>query len=376
MNNQVQKGNIKYILHIAQLGNKIGGIETAVMNLYENINKQEYQFGFVTTEKESRYEKKIHDMGGEIYFFPSPIKHPIKYYRQLKVLQKKYVIVQIHKNSLCNSVPIFMCKICRFSNIIIHSHNTSATGRYKFIKNCIHYIMKCIISFMRVERVACSNLAAKWMFSPKDDVYILHNGIDIKKFHFDKTVRGKKREELGISQEEVVIGNVARFMKEKNQQYLINILAHLTTNGGEYKLLFVGDGPLTSECRKKVKSLGLEDKVLFLGKRTDTNELYQAMDIFALPSLHEGLPLVGVEAQIAGLTCLFSDTITDELLMTSHAVYLNLQDMKNWVETIQNWKCNLIERENDAALVQDKGYDIIQTTKGLEKYYLNMLKEK
>ena len=89
MNNQVQKGNIKYILHIAQLGNKIGGIETAVMNLYENINKQEYQFGFVTTEKESRYEKKIHDMGGEIYFFPSPIKHPIKYYRQLKVLQKK-----------------------------------------------------------------------------------------------------------------------------------------------------------------------------------------------------------------------------------------------------------------------------------------------
>ena len=282
MNNQVQKGNIKYILHIAQLGNKIGGIETAVMNLYENINKQEYQFGFVTTEKESRYEKKIHDMGGEIYFFPSPIKHPIKYYRQLKVLQKKYVIVQIHKNSLCNSVPIFMCKICRFSNIIIHSHNTSATGRYKFIKNCIHYIMKCIISFIRVERVVCSNLAAKWMFSPKDDVYILHNGIDIKKFHFDKTVRGKKREELGISQEEVVIGNVARFMKEKNQQYLINILAHLTTNGGEYKLLFVGDGPLTSECRKKVKSLGFEDKVLFLGKRTDTNELYQAMDIFAL----------------------------------------------------------------------------------------------
>ena len=92
--------------------------------------------------------------------------------------------------------------------------------------------------------------------------------------------------------------------------------------------------------------------------------------------MHEGLPLVGVEAQIAGLTCLFSDTITDELLMTSHAVYLNLQDMKNWVETIQNWKCNLIERENDAALVQDKGYDIIQTTKGLEKYYLNMLKEK
>lgn len=376
MDNEKQNDNVKYILHIAQLGNKIGGIETALMNLYENINKQEYQFGFITTEKESQYEKMICNMGGEIYYFPSPIKHPIKYYKKLKTLKKKYVIVQIHKNSLCNSIPIFMCRICRFSNIIIHSHNTSSTGRYKFIKNCVHYVMKYIISFISLKKVACSNLAAKWMFSQKDDVYILHNGIDIKKFHFDKTVREKKRDELGISQEEVVIGNVARFMKEKNQKYLIDVLAHLTTNERKYKLLFVGDGPLISECKKNVKSLGLEDKVLFLGKRTDTNELYQAMDIFALPSLHEGLPLVGVEAQIAGLTCLFSDTITDELLMTNHAVYLNLQDMKNWVETIHNWKCNLIERENDAALVHDKGYDIIQTTKGLEKYYLSILKEK
>lgn len=360
------------ILHIAFFNNNIGGIETCIMNLYNAIDKEKYQFDFISSASESIYTKKIESMGGNLYFFPSAIKHPIKYYHKLKNLKdmNNYKIIHIHKNSLCNSWPIFIAKYCDFEHIIIHSHNTSSTGRFKKLKNKIHSLQKKIVNNVQIHRIACSKVAAEWMFGKKTDVLILNNGIDIQKFHFDVKKRIKIRKELGIQDNEYILGHVGRFMKEKNHIFMIRLMKELVKIDNSYKMFFVGDGELKGKYVELVRWYGLENNILFLGNRQDIDMIYQAMDCFVLPSLHEGLPLVGVEAQISGLQCLFSNNISSELLLTDNAKMLGVEDdLLDWVSLIQSFRQNNFDREPYAKIILEKGYSIENSAKKLEKFY-------
>lgn len=366
---------MEYILHIAQIDNKIGGIETMLMNLYQSIDTEKFQFDFITSATESIYEKKISELGGNLYYFPSILRHPIKYYNKLKSIKSKYKIVHIHKNSLCNSLPIFLSKACRFENIIVHSHNTSATGKVKIIKNLIHSFMKIIISFLNIERISCSKVAANWMFGKKDKVSIIYNGIDIKKFCFNLEKRNMKRQLLGIKDDEFIIGHVGRFMKEKNQMFLIHMIKNLLLDNMKCKLMLIGDGIMIEECKNLTVSMGIDNNIMFLGNRSDTDELYQAMDIFVLPSLHEGLPLVGIEAQTSGLSCLFADTITLEVLITKHAETLELS-LPKWNNKIKTLIDKWYDRKESAIVIENKGFSIENMTENIEKFYDRLLNKK
>ena len=135
------------------------------------------------------------------------------------------------------------------------------------------------------------------------------------------------------------VGHVGRFNKQKNHTFLIDIFNEAYKENDKLRLVMVGIGPLMNKIKKKVIQLNLSDAVLFLGQRSDVNELMQAMDIFILPSLYEGLPLVGVEAQTSGLPCLFSDTITKEVKLNTTTKYLSLKDDYSvWKENILNFK--------------------------------------
>ena len=168
-------------------------------------------------------------------------------------------------------------------------------------------------------------------------VTIINNAIDLDKFKYSEKLRKEKRKELGIKDDTLVIGHIGRFVTQKNHTFLIDIFNELHKENKDSLLMLVGQGPLQYEIKEKVKSLGLENSVLFLGQRDDVNRLYQAMDVFCLPSLYEGLPVVGVEAQANGLLCILSDEMTKETKVLNSTVFLSLnKTASEWANSILN----------------------------------------
>ena len=139
--------------------------------------------------------------------------------------------------------------------------------------------------------------------------------------------------------------------------------------------MLLGDGPLRESIKEEARDLGLENSVRFLGIKENVNEYMQAMDVFLLPSFYEGLPVVGVEAQTAGLRCIFSTNVTKEAKLTDNVEYLDLDDgEKVWAEVAL--KSKNFDRKNTASIIIKKGFDIKYEAKKLEDYYLGLVKDK
>ena len=223
--------------------------------------------------------------------------------------------------------------------------------------------------------MCCSELAGRWLFGDKaydeGKVYLLNNAIDLDKFKYDKKIGDKKRKELGIKEDTIVIGHIGRFVAQKNHIFLIDIFNQFHKKEKNSILLLAGQGPLQEEIKNKVRELGLDDSVRFLGQRNDANELYQAFDVFLLPSLYEGLPVVGVEAQASGLLCFFSDDMTKETKVLDSTVFMSLSNTaEEWTgEILTNLKD--YKRINTKNEVSDNGFDIEIEARKLEKYYIN-----
>lgn len=360
------------ILHIEIRGG-IGGIETFLLNLYTAIDKQKVQFDFISTANTVALEKKFTDKGACVYKIPEPL-NIFKYYKSLKEIIKKngYTIVHIHKNSAANIIPFIICKKLGIKTIVAHSHNTAPIkGRFSKI---LHRINRKRLLNIKTDAFACSELAAKWLYGTnyinKNGIQILKNGIDTQKFVFNSEVRKKVRNKLGINNS-FVIGHVGRLMKQKNQEFLIDIFYKLLDKKANSVLVLCGMGELENELRTKVKKLNIEKKVLFLGSRTDINEIMQAMDVFVLPSLYEGLPVVGIEAQCSGLPMIVSDTVSSEIKISNLVTFLSLNS------NIDEWVFNIIdsyerfERVDMSDVITKAGYNIKATAKYLENFYLS-----
>ena len=181
----------------------------------------------------------------------------------------------------------------------------------------------------------------------------------------------KKRKELGIKEDTIVIGHIGRFVAQKNHTFLIDIFNQFHKKEKNSILLLAGQGPLQEEIKNKVRELGLDDSVRFLGQRNDANELYQVFDVFLLPSLYEGLPVVGVEAQASGLLCFLSDDMTKETKVLDSTVFMSLSNTaEEWTdEILTNLKD--YKRINTKSEVSDNGFDIEVEARKLEKYYIN-----
>lgn len=359
------------MIRVLQIGmtDNLGGIETFLMNYYKNMNRSEVQFDFINIYENGLFFKdEIMKMGGKIYNISSYYKHPFKYIKELKKIinDNNYNIIHCNMNSAAMIYPLIASKLSNAKVIISHSHNSSSDKG--FLKTIIHNINKHFIPLLATNYFACSEVAGEWFFSRKvrssDKYKIIYNGIDFKKFNFNEESRIKKRKELGISSDTLVLGHVGRFNKQKNHRFLVEVFAEINKINCDSKLLLVGTGPLNDEILDLVKKLGIEDNVLFLGQRSDTNELYCAMDLFLLPSLYEGLPLVGVEAQVSGLKCLFSSNITRELSLSNYCEYLPL-DKNMWVDKIKNIK---VMRNN--LSLDDSKFSIDRCTEELKEIYM------
>ena len=359
------------ILHVLG-GMNVGGIETFIMNLYRNIDRDKVQFDFlVHTKEKCVYDEEIMDLGGRIYSVKPRRQGILKNIRSLQRFfaeQGHYGIVHQHVSSLSYLEPLKYAKIHNVGVRICHTHSTREGGRR--IHDLLHRINQELIETVATDYFACSRLALEHTFPPKvaSRCRILRNGIEIDKFSYDVNVRKQKREELGITGE-LVIGHVGRFHSVKNHEFIIQVFSELTSLEPEARLILVGDGPLREKIEKQTSEMGLRERIHFLGLRSDVSELMQAMDVFLFPSTYEGLGIALVDAQAAGLKCLASkNVIPEDVKVTDLVEFIELSMGPSvWAKKILN---GTNKRQPTESAIRKAGYDIKEIARELEEWYL------
>lgn len=367
-------------IRIAQVVGKWvgGGVEAVVMNYYRNIDRDKIQFDFLCDSDSTNIPyDEIEKLGGRVILIP-PYQKVFEYQKELiKIFkQNKYKIVHSHINTL-SVFPLRAAKKAGVPVRIAHSHST--TNRVEKKKNMMKMVLRPFSKKYATHFFCCSELAGRWLFGDETydsgNVFLLNNAINLDKFKYDKKIRDEKRKELELLDNILVIGHIGRFVAQKNHTFLIDIFNEIHKKNDNAILLLAGQGPLQEEIKNKVHELGLESKVKFLGQINDTYKLYQALDIFVLPSLYEGLPVVGVEAQATGLLCELSNDMTKEtkVLDTTRFISLNTS-AEEWATIILD-DYSKFKRHDTTFEITKNNFNIKNETSKLENEYYLLLKE-
>lgn len=354
------------VLHL-ELDENMGGIESFLYNLYEQIDRKKIQFDFVTRAENPAKGNELKKLGANIYKVSS-LSHPFRYMRDLENIIKNgnYDVVHIHKNSCANILPFFVTNKFKNLKVCVHSHNTQPSKGS--IAKILHILNRRFVWNSSIKHFACSEVAGKWLYGDEKDFIVLKNGIKTDNYLFNENMRSLKREELGIANDTILIGNVGRFTEQKNHKRLLDIFYLLQKKEPNSALILIGDGELKDVNIEHSKKIGLKN-VNFLGVRNDIPGLMMAMDVFVMPSLYEGLPIVAVEAQTTGLTVFVSDTISNEVKITKNVIQFSLQDSdENIANKIINTKYNY-DRMKSRDRICELGFDIENTAKILEREY-------
>lgn len=356
-----------------------GGQEAFVINVLKHINMQGMTIDFLTPYycDNSIYEKEIIERGGKVISLNVPFqpgKNRINIVRPLYKYFRinDYDVVHIHSGSISvlmwASIVAWKCKIKR---IIVHSHCAADKRTWKY--RAIRLFSLPILKFAPTNYCACSKIAGEWKFSSsicKKKLIVLNNGVDIEEFSFDKETRKKIRHELNIDESTFVLGHVGRFSFQKNHEFLIRVFEEVKRKMMNVKLILIGTGELMDEIQAQVHELNLSDSVLFLGNVDNVSEFMQAMDVFILPSRYEGLPIVGVEAQTAGLPIIVSENVSKELKLVDDLQYLSLgAGYEKWADEIL--KCFGRPRVCKKDEIRNAGYDICNTARTIRQLYFS-----
>lgn len=350
----------------------VGGIECLLMNLYRNIDRDKVQFDFmVHRDKEGYFDREIESLGGRLYRCePFNPFHHRKYLNSMKQVFRSHPEYEIvHAHSDLNMWPLRLAKEAGIPVRIAHCHNMRTTVD---LKRMFMEYEKLSLKRYCTQMFACSEAAAVWLYGGKavgsQQIVYVRNGIEPEKYRFNRTLRDQVRREFGL-ENRFVIGHVGRFAKEKNHAFLLDVFRVVHQINPNTVLLLVGTGELLPEMRRKTEALELEDNVIFAGVRSDVPELMQAMDVFVFPSLYEGLGIALIEAQAAGLPCVVSDTVPWEADITELVERLPLSSAREWADRILRDRDGC-QRADTLMNIRAAGYDIRDTAKKLEKFYL------
>ena len=287
------------------------------------------------------------------------------------IKKEKYDCVHIHAD-VANKLLVsgLASKTAGVKKIILHSHAAGVDGNHRKLKVFMHKGCRGLLKAIGTDYVACSDLAAHWMFPgvPEKYITIIKNGVDLDRFRYNEDSRQEVRRELGLKNEKL-IGHVGRFAYQKNHEYLIDIFARLCGTRDDVRLLLVGEGELEQNIKDKVNNLGLQDKVIFYGTTDAPQKIFSAIDIFALPSNFEGLPIVGVEAQASGLPVVFSARITREAAILDNVRYIAIDDahISEWCSSIEEFLT--IQRKDTYDDMKRAGFGIQDTRNSFYKLY-------
>ena len=362
------------VLHVIGIMNR-GGAETMIMNLYRHIDRSKVQFDFVENSNEPAvFDEEILSLGGRIFRCPhySGKNHftYVKWWNDFfKAHPREYPIVHGHLGSTAAIYLLIAKKYGAYA--IAHSHSSGTDhSLHSYLYRMMSYNTRNVADYF----FACSEAAGTDRFGRKvisgDHYAVLNNAIDVNQFSYNSRVREVVRDELGIGQNQLVVSHIGRYTKEKNHEFILKIFSELRKLGIGARLLMIGDGTLRTHIMQMAEQASLSSDVIFTGVRSDVERLMQAMDVFVLPSLYEGLPVTMVEAQAAGLPCIISDKVPPECILTEGLVdVMPLSASPGaWAEKILAKRA--IPRTDRRAEIAAHGFDITTEAVKLQEFYL------
>jgi glycosyltransferase involved in cell wall biosynthesis len=348
----------------------LGGIESMYLNWYQNIDHNKIEFEMLRRTQGEDYPDLIEyrNMGGVDYKLASirNILAFIKSVNEFFSAHHDYNIMHVH--GVGDAYVLWKARKSGINNIIIHAHRAGENSGERFV-----FIKKRLSRFaikQATHYFACSKLAAAWVFKQDaDKAVIFYNAVDIDRFSYDSVVRENYRKHLGLL-DKLVVGHIGRMSHQKNYPFLLSVFRALAKQNEKACLILVGDGPDRPKIEKAIEELGLINKVLMLGLRSDIPQLMQAMDVFVLPSHYEGFPVTIIEAQSAGLPCVVSDAVTDEVCLTELVRRVSLKDSAEiWIHVIKTLNKINITRYDYCGIMKEKGFAINMQIVLLENAY-------
>ena len=355
-----------------------GGMESVIMNYYRFIDKEKIQFDFLCNTEKVAYEEEINKLGGKIFRIPARSKGYFKYKNALKNFYKEhskdYSCIWINVCSLANIDYLKMAKKYGIKTRIIHCHNSQNMDSK--LRGLLHKFNRLFISNYATDFWTCSDFASPWFYSQniiKSKTYkVINNAIDLNKFGFSEDIRDLYRKELGFDDNTLVIGNVGRFHFQKNHPFIINIFEKIVDKKPNSVLLLIGAGEDEEKIRNLVNEKNLKQKVIFLGKREDVNNILQAMDVFLFPSVFEGFGLALVEAQAASLKIFASSDCIPEIVKLDKKNFNSISLNENsdvWAQKIIDSCKNSSKRISNSEIIKSAGYDIEKESKDMQEFF-------
>ena len=348
-----------------------GGSEQVVLNYCSRMRNIHFDLLY-QYEPNPQILERFREAGINCIQVPDKVHHPLKHlWTMFNIFRNgRYDVVHCHLDWYMNSYVCFLAMLAGIKKRIAHHHQayTIDSSFRALPQNLLCAIMRIPCKLFATHWLACGEAAAinGWGKSAvkKGNVTILPNAIDPERFKFSETSRKEIRGRCGIKDGDFVIGHVGRFYPQKNHEFLIDVFAELHKRNVGAKLLLLGDGPLQEHIKQKIESLGLSNAVIFAGLQKDPAPFYSAMDVFAFPSLWEGLGIVLLEAQYNGLPCVVSESVPDEVCISKEFYSLNaLQPSQKWSEII----INCMKKRN--VHLESACFDIRKTFVQLQRIY-------
>lgn len=348
-----------------------GGAEAVVMNWLRQIDRSKVTFDFVVNEGGPyAFESEAIELGSRVLRAPrfrgwNSVSYAV-WWRRFLAEHQEWKIVHAHHTAPAAIYLAVARNLGRFT--IAHSHNAGReSGPLGVVRQALHLPLRVVAD----SHLACSAVAGRSMFGERTTVQVVPNAIKVERFAFTPSERDRIRLELGW-QDALVIGHVGRFDPQKNHARLLRIFAGLAHNEPRARLLLVGDGLLRPQIEQDIASLGLEGKVVLTGVRTDIPELLSSMDVLLFPSHFEGLPVTVVEAQAAGLPCVVSDAITDEVALTELVTFISLNHPDvAWVRGVQE-AASCQGRASRTREIRSAGYDSAEVAAYMQRLYMEL----
>lgn len=377
------------ILHVFATLNR-GGAETAIMTQYRKIDKTKIQFDFIVNDNQDsyHYENEVLSMGGRVFRMPRyTMINFVSYKRAWQNFLKEHAEYKILHAHYTAPAHIYFDVAKKLAiRTIAHAHTAAVK------KNLKEHVRTIFMSFAIKKSdylFACTKDAANYVFGKdifKKDANrtkIVNNAIDTKQFVFDEEIRKYARlklegSDLNISNlslsDKNIYGHIGRFHPTKNHSFIIDIFSEITKIDQKAILILIGDGLLKKDIENQVISLGLSDKVYFLGVRSDIPALLMSMDLFLFPSLFEGFGIVLIEAQAIGIPCLISNTIPKDVFLTDLVLSESLSAPANvWAtKAVQLISTTSTKKTSFPQIIKDAGYDIYDTVKEIEDFYMDL----
>lgn len=355
------------VLHVLQRM-EAGGTQAFLMNLYRNIDRSKVQFDFLVEYSEKQfYDDEIESLGGKVYrcTFREDKNLPrfISFLRHFFAKHAEYAVVHCH----AYTIGYFVLKAAERAGVtvrIAHSHNNSMSGVTKPLK----IAMRSLFPVHANRLMACSNEAGRFLFGDREFM-VVKNAIDVERYLFNGAVRDEVRGELGLGGS-LVVGNVGRLHHQKNQGFLLTVFKEVLDKRPDARLLLVGNGPLREEILAKAATLEISERMILLSDRRDMDRLYQAMDVFVLPSLYEGLGIVAIEAQSSGLPTICSDGVAEDANISPLFERLSLESSySDWAEAIVE-AAGTRDCAVGSAGAKKHGFDIRDNAAKMQEWYL------